>query len=83
MDKVHAHCTVMLHFSVTTKFICLETMIYVLAQFLRTTRAITVYLLIWFALSFCFGFGAVFKAMIGIIGFLLWWNIKTPSRYPR
>jgi hypothetical protein len=47
--------------------------------------AITIYLVVWFALSlsFYFGFGAVFKAIVGIIGFLLWWNIKTPSRYPR
>ena len=58
-------------------------MIYALAQFLRTTRAITVYLVIWFALSFFFGFGAVFEAVAGIIGLLLCWNIKTPSRHPR
>jgi hypothetical protein len=58
-------------------------MIYALAQFLRTTLAITFYLVIWLTLSFFFGFGTIFKAIAGIIGFLLWWNIKTPSPYPR
>lgn len=58
-------------------------MIYVLAQFLRTTLAITFYLLIWFALSFYFGFAVVVKAIVGIVSFLLWWNIRTPPAYPR
>jgi hypothetical protein len=58
-------------------------MIYALAQFLRTTLAMTIYLVVWFALSFYFGFGTVLKSMVGVIGFMVWWNIKTPSRYLR